>query len=58
MTFKQRENESFKDFMTRLNKKLTIDDQDGRIVLDALLRGIWPQSSFMVELARKTLSSL
>lgn len=34
------------------------DDQDKKIMLAVPLGGIWPWSSFMVELARRTLTSL
>ncbi|KAF5480170.1 hypothetical protein F2P56_000936 [Juglans regia] len=34
------------------------DDQDEKIMLAALLEGIWPRSPFMAELARKTIFTL
>lgn len=35
-----------------------MNDQDGKIILAALMRGIWPRNFFMIKLARKTLTSL
>lgn len=37
---------------------VTMDDQDENITLTELLGGIWPQNPFMVELAKKTPSTL
>ncbi|XP_042972962.1 uncharacterized protein LOC122304763 [Carya illinoinensis] len=59
LTVKQREEESLKVYVTCLNKEsMTTNDQDEKIMLAALLGGIWPRSSFMAELARKTPSTL
>lgn len=56
---KQRDKENLKAYLTRFNKEmLTTDDQDEKITLIALLGGIWPLSPLMVELARKTPSTL
>lgn len=37
---------------------MTTDDQDEKITLVTLLDGIWPHNPFMVELAKKTTSTL
>ncbi|XP_042958151.1 uncharacterized protein LOC122293724 [Carya illinoinensis] len=59
LTIKQREGESFKAYLIQFKKeRLSTEDQDEKITLDALLGGIWPQSSFITELARKTPSTL
>lgn len=44
-----------KTYFTRFNKEcLTINDQDEKITLAALLGWVWPRSPFMAELARRT----
>lgn len=59
LTIKQREDESLKVYLTRFNKeRMMVDDQDEKIILAALLEGIWPRSPFIAELARKTSSTL
>ncbi|XP_040992588.1 uncharacterized protein LOC121239400 [Juglans microcarpa x Juglans regia] len=59
LTIKQKERENLKTYLTRFNKeRLTMDDQDEKITLAALLGGIWPWSLFMAELARRTPSTL
>ncbi|XP_035545937.1 uncharacterized protein LOC118348424 [Juglans regia] len=59
LTVKQREDESLKEYLTRFNKtKMTADDQYEKIMLAALLGGVWPRHPFMAELARKTPSIL
>ncbi|XP_040988989.1 uncharacterized protein LOC121236611 [Juglans microcarpa x Juglans regia] len=59
LTVKQREDESLKAYLTRFNKeKMTADNQDEKIMLAALLGGIWPRSPFVAELAKKTPSTL
>lgn len=35
-----------------------MNDQDGKIILAALMRGIWPRILFMIKLARKTPTTL
>lgn len=37
---------------------MTTDDQDEKITLASLLRGIWPRNPFMVEIARRTPTTL
>ncbi|XP_042969059.1 uncharacterized protein LOC122301741 [Carya illinoinensis] len=59
LTIKQKEGESLKAYLTRFNKEnLTTNDQDEKIILAALLGGIWPRSLFMIELAKKAPSTL
>ncbi|XP_040996211.1 uncharacterized protein LOC121242412 [Juglans microcarpa x Juglans regia] len=54
LTVKQREDESLKAYSTHFNNEnMTANDQDEKIMLAALLGGIWPMSLFMAELARK-----
>lgn len=43
-----------KEYLTRFNKEwLTIEDQDKKVTLVALLVGIWSRSLYMAELAKK-----
>ncbi|KAF5469063.1 hypothetical protein F2P56_013163 [Juglans regia] len=58
LTVKQLEDESLKAYLTRFNKEKMTTDQDEKIMLAALLEGVWPRSPFMAELARKTPSTL
>lgn len=59
MIVKQREDESLMVYIAQFNReRLTVDDQDEKILLVALLVDIWLRSPFMVELARKTPSTL
>lgn len=59
MTLKQREDESLKVYLAKFNKKqMATDDQNKKITLAALLRGVWPWNPFMEELARKTPKTL
>jgi hypothetical protein len=45
--------------MAIFNKeKLTVDDQDGSVILAAPLGGIWPRTSFTEELSHRTPSTL
>lgn len=37
---------------------MTTDDQDEKIMLAALLGGVWPRNPFMAELAQETPSTL
>ncbi|XP_040996195.1 uncharacterized protein LOC121242392 [Juglans microcarpa x Juglans regia] len=54
LTIKQRRDESLKAYLANFNKeKMAADDQDEKIMLVALLGGVWPSSPFMAELARK-----
>lgn len=58
-TIKQSEDESQKVCFSRLNKEyMTTNDQDEKITLVALLGKVWPQSQFMVELAKRTPATL
>lgn len=44
-----------KTYLAHFNKeRMMADDQDEKIMLVALLGGIWPTSPFLVKLARKT----
>lgn len=55
---KQREEESLKVYLYRFNKeRLTTDGQD-KSTLAALLGRIWPLSSFMAEIERRTSATL
>ncbi|XP_041019355.1 uncharacterized protein LOC121261165 [Juglans microcarpa x Juglans regia] len=59
LTVKQRKDESLKAYLARFNKeKMIADDQDEKIMLAALLGGVWPRRPFMAELAKKTPSML
>ncbi|KAF5458728.1 hypothetical protein F2P56_022738 [Juglans regia] len=59
LTVKQKERENLKTYLMHFNKeRLTTNDQDEKITLAALLGGIWPRSPLMVELARRTPSTL
>ncbi|XP_042942838.1 uncharacterized protein LOC122277020 [Carya illinoinensis] len=59
LTVKQKEDENLKAYLTRFNKeRLTMDDQDEKITLAALLGGVWPCSPFMAKLTRRTPSTL
>ncbi|XP_041003975.1 uncharacterized protein LOC121249331 [Juglans microcarpa x Juglans regia] len=58
-TIKQGENESLKTYLSRFNKEqMTIEDQDEKITLVKLLGGVWPQSQFKAELAKRTPTTL
>ncbi|KAF5450076.1 hypothetical protein F2P56_030455 [Juglans regia] len=59
LTIKQKGDASLKSYIFRFNKeRMTTDDQDENITLAALLGGVWPRSSFMAEIAKKTPSTL
>lgn len=52
---KAERNESLKAYLAQFNKEcMIVEDQDERITLAALLGGVWPQSTIMVELAKST----
>ncbi|XP_040994292.1 uncharacterized protein LOC121240834 [Juglans microcarpa x Juglans regia] len=56
---KQRDDKNLKSYLSRFNQKhMTMDDQDKKIMLTALLGGIWPLNPFMYEIARKTPTTL
>ncbi|KAF5447315.1 hypothetical protein F2P56_032874 [Juglans regia] len=56
---KQRDNESLKSYLSWFNKeRMKTDDQDEKITLAALLRGVWPRNPFMMKIAQKTLTTL
>lgn len=53
LTVKQREVESLKAYLVWFNKeRMTVGNQDEKIMLVALLKGIWSSRPFMVKLAR------
>ncbi|KAF5449771.1 hypothetical protein F2P56_030183 [Juglans regia] len=59
LTVKQRDDKSLKSYLSRFNKeRMTMDDQDEKITLAALLGGIWPRNPFMTEITRKTPATL
>ncbi|XP_041026942.1 uncharacterized protein LOC121267140 [Juglans microcarpa x Juglans regia] len=59
LTVKQQDDEGLKSYLSRFNREcMTIDNQDEKITLVALLGGIWPLNPFMSVIARKTPTTL
>lgn len=53
------EDESLKAYVAFFNReRMTVDDQDKKITLEALLRAILPRNPFIIELARKSPATL
>lgn len=54
LSIKQQKEERLKNYLTHFNREwLTVEDQDEKITVAALLGGIWTESLFIVELAKK-----
>lgn len=56
---KQQDDENLMSYISRFNReRMTMDYQNEKITLVALLGGIWPQNSFIAEIARRALTKL
>lgn len=59
LIIRQKEEERLKAYLARFYKEcMTTNDQEEKIMLAALLGGIWPRKPFMEELVRNAPSTL